>query len=1081
MKNFKYLLFIAIISFFLPMYVEAVTEKPLTCKQYVKLNGTSIFYGPDGQVMGSEQEFIAACQQSCIVTEKVSPEYNQTPAYASIPYCNYPEEGYNYYTRGCFAGAFLDGLAAYGSEAWFNPTAEELMEIVQKYPNLVYLDPNTGMYYVQVKEMFGQNPETKVAYFTKNVCKVLNRDKSYNRGGTLHNDVKLSYSAYINSGGIQKQVGADLTRISGTLSAINAALDSGNGVVVSIVNDGTFTHTTHYISIIARNGDQYLVVHSGTVDVSPSGWYGADVIQKTLRHINAGIWSFIPDNCYERVYELPGKDSCTCDPATGMYTYTKYDSNGNVIATDTWAENSPEHKEKLELYKTCPATCSSDNSCKVIDGTYYGVAGNAVTPLEFYDECCESGILSGEEYDLYCPCGDPDINFIGNCSEFNTAEQIVNTVKDTEESARLKTCLFNLASTDAASNTVRMGDQDIVLNNRYCKVGCVEEYEFTLPTAKYTTSGGYFSLSSSVSGKRTCYVNAQREGNFDGIDYEQFIEDLYALNEKLVNAYNEWNKLNTAIEKYKIKKDEITGKSYESYDTTCYHSDANRTPYSCQKCQEDTGNGCNTDQWYNISYNYRSYTVKKPTQAAIDAREAVIELEPGTSSVEEKKWTDGAITDGSSEDGSCSSCSTDEEGSEQGLLAKIEAGDGAGSRTELAALIEAYKLQIEETINAYNACSTWENLMKFDPVIEFDYDEPYMGMGGFNNKFEQSSLSSSKSNKFCTMINDQYVCTAGVSGTPINYGQKYATCTTKDEGCEEKTTIIYNSPYASKEANYSAVYQPKNNFSTYTPIGTIVLDKESGLYTVLCNEQNCLPVSLNQVTGVFNYRFKFSNIGQYNDTDENGRLMGGENSVFDAVELDAGYVCQYINNCPECDYTCVGESCDIDPDPSCPDCPVVCDNCIFDGKEQTFYYRTVSINNLFPNNREYGPNWDNDKGSYTKRIIQEEGDEVYGEAEYSYTINANQMKRIRQFNASVTGYLNTQMPNGDDALTCHSLSSNGATYQNIYCISSFLNTAGNVYFTQNKRNDRWTLWPDSGYYSSSTSYSVRDGLGPSWK
>jgi len=70
------------------------------------------------------------------------------------------------------------------------------------------------------------------------------------------------------------------------------------------------------------------------------------------------------------------------------------------------------------------------------------------------------------------------------------------------------------------------------------------------------------------------------------------------------------------------------------------------------------------------------------------------------------------------------------------------------------------------------------------------------------------------------------------------------------------------------------------------------LNEDTGLYTVLCKEENCLPVSLNATTGVFNYQFKFSNIGQYNDSNANGRLMGGANSVFDAVNIDAGYVCQ---------------------------------------------------------------------------------------------------------------------------------------------------------------------------------------------
>ena len=38
-----------------------------------------------------------------------------------------------------------------------------------------------------------------------------------------------------------------------------------------------------------------------------------------------------------------------------------------------------------------------------------------------------------------------------------------------------------------------------------------------------------------------------------------------------------------------------------------------------------------------------------------------------------------------------------------------------------------------------------------------------------------------------------------------------------------------------------------------------------------------------------------------------------------------------------------------------------------------------------------------------------------------------------------------------------------------------------TYFTENKRNDIWTLWPDSGYFANNTKYSVVLGMGPAWK
>lgn len=718
--------------------------------------------------------------------------------------------------------------------------------------------------------------------------------------------------------------------------------------------------------------------------------------------------------------EYPGGDT------SKVGIYCEYDSSGNKIPST--CKPDPEH---------CPPSSTpSHKTCSSENGVYYGVSGNVVTALVFYDECCESGLLTEEEYDLYCPCGKPDISFIGNCSEFNTANEVTNYVKDTRDNAHLKTCLFNNASTDAAGNTVRMSDQTTIVNNPYCKVGCVEEYEFTLPNAQYTTSGGYFSLSSAITGKRTCYVNASDSGKFNGIDHEKFVSDLFEASKALAEAQSTYNKLKKATE----------------------------------SIDKDTRGCAHNVIYFNNEYTYTAYTATRNGNN--------IGVSPRSETVGKDTWTDGKTSDNpctahDNPDGSCSehTCSNNgTNGTEAGLKSSILSGN---TLEHYAAVVTAAAAKIQTIIKQYDDCTHgWENNFVFNPVTEFEYDEPYQNMSGFNNKFEKMGESSTASTGFCSGdVGDTYTCNGGDS----TYAQTYVTCS--NGSCSITSSPVSNSIYVKREKSTTATYQPKNKFGVYTPIGTIKLNEDTGLYTVLCKEENCLPVSLNAKTGVFNYKFKFSNVGQYNDSNANGRLMGGTNNVFDAVNIEAGYVCQYVNNCPECDYTCVGDKCDIDPDPSCPDCPYVCQNCVFDGSEMTYYYRTVSINNLFPNSRSYGPNWSNDKGSYTKKLVEQEGDEVYKDPEYSYTISANQMKRIREFNDSVGGYLNTQMPNGENALSCF----DKGGYRNIYCTSTFLDTTGNTYFTQNKRNDQWTLWQDSGYFTSSTKYSLRDGEGPAWK
>ncbi len=663
-------------------------------------------------------------------------------------------------------------------------------------------------------------------------------------------------------------------------------------------------------------------------------------------------------------------------------------------------------------------TCSSEN------GVYYGIAGTVVTPLVFYDECCESGQLTDEEYDKYCPCGHPDINYIGQCSEFNSDSDVVNTVKDTKDNAHLKTCLFNNASTDAAGNTVRMSDQESVSGNPYCKVGCIEEYEFTLPNAQYTTSGGYFSLSSQIKGTRKCYANAADSSKFNGIDHELFVKDLFEASKTLASAQSTYNQLKGALENIKM----------------------------------DTKNGCaEVDMYWNDEYKYKSYSV------SISGNNISLSEEEIT--MERNHWLDGS---GGKEDSS-GKCHGGHDGTEDGLKEKILGTTGSGdnkktkSLSDYAEAITRAEAKIQSILKQYDNCFSWNNNFKFDPKIHFDYDEPYNEMKDFEHLFSEVRRDATTSDGYCNNTDSSYNC----SGSSSTYAQSYITCS--GGKCSSTTKDVISQVYLRKEASVLATYQPKNEFSVYTPLGTITFNKDKGLYTVLCKENDCLPVSLNATTGVFNFEFKFSNIGQYNDSNTLGRLMGGSNNVFETKGLEAGYVCQYVNNCPECDYTCVGDKCDIDPDPECPDCPYVCQNCVFDGSENTYFYRTVSVNNLFPNTktRDVGPNWNTSKGTETKKAIQDSGESVYSTPEYSYTITPNQMKRIREYNNSVGGYLNATTPNGDDALTCYD--KNG--YENVYCTSAFLDTTGNTYFTQNVRSDQWTLWGGS----------ITDGVGPAWK
>lgn len=776
-----------------------------------------------------------------------------------------------------------------------------------------------------------------------------------------------------------------------------------------------------------------------------------------------------------------------------------------------------ENNVPIECRPAEPGECPnppSERKCKSENGVYYGINGNIVTALQFFEECCENDEITQEEKDKYCPCGEPDIDFVGDCSDFNSDVEVVNKIGDTQDDARLRTCLFNNASTDIAGNTLKMTDQSTVSGNPYCKVSCIEEYKFNLPNAQYTNSGSYFKLSSSISGERKCYVNAADDEIYNGIDHQKFINDLYEASKALAEAQSIYNEKKAALSQ-SIKVDNG-------------HHDCGGGPvYKIQKFQ----------------YNKCEVT-KNGDQISVNC-----------SSTEHKGYQSGAFGYYGDEGEGCKSHGSS--GSEEKLKKAILGGT---SLDGYASAVTSAQASITKIFERYKQCTTWDNNFVFDPVTEFTYSQPYESMPGFNGTFAKvSSGDSSKTNYCSSDVGDTYQC-SGTSDS--NYSQSYVSCS--GDSCTTAYENVSSTIYMIKTKNVSAVYQPKNEFSVYTPLGTIAINKKNNLYTLLCkDEKNCLPISMNTKTGVYNFDLTFTNVGQYNDSNSLGRLMGGFNSVLDGKSIESNYICHYIVNiddrkreckykdgldkpgywceydkdnneiscdklpdpvkcpipstenkegcwykdgldkpgswcefdkngnaincnldpvkcpvdCPNCTFTCVGDKCGINPNPDCPDCPYVCQNCIFDGSENTYYYRTVSINNLFPNSRRYGPNWNNDKGDYTRKVVESSGDSVYKEPEYSYTITANQMARIREYNKSVSGYINPTMPNGSDALTCYDKDG----YENVYCISNFLETPGTTYFTENKRNDQWTLWPNSGYYNSNTKYSVIDGIGPAWK
>ncbi len=237
-----------------------------------------------------------------------------------------------------------------------------------------------------------------------------------------------------------------------------------------------------------------------------------------------------------------------------------------------------------------------------------------------------------------------------------------------------------------------------------------------------------------------------------------------------------------------------------------------------------------------------------------------------------------------------------------------------------------------------------------------------------------------------------------------------------------------------------------------------------------------------------------------------------------------GEVCEqdeYLNECdpcPECPVECDPDGC-YKRDPECPDglCPVYCPTCIYNNGSN-IEYRPVSPDNLNPNNRDLGANWNFDdnitsalelKAYKTTTEIESDGAKIYDDnserMKITFKVNGAMIREIKKYNEEnkKEGYYN-------NSLECYDYKdSDGVVYKNIYCYSTFIDqiiekfpdrvtgldkrVMGSDRKEKTQTSGYWTTWAemrDEALTWNVTTTSGIDtyfkdfknlGVGPSWK
>lgn len=750
--------------------------------------------------------------------------------------------------------------------------------------------------------------------------------------------------------------------------------------------------------------------------------------------------------------------------------------------------------------------CSPVASRDQITYAATGSSGNSgtTTPTTGGSESAQTitGSLSNKSsgyYKKYCDNGD---NKCQGVTKISTPEYCDMPRENIEITAPENVINDIIGCDDDAGNTYQ-STQDGIVDNPYCSVWCKEDYKMELPGPQFTTSGRYFTLDPTiVKVTRTCYAgngnnNETKAKKADGttnygIDIVKFIEDVTKKQKELVGYYNTYKRLEKEIDL--INK------------TT--------TPTSTTKSKTSDCNDENTYNYYEVAAStYKGYNLNCNEQTG--KCEATL-ADKGTNS---HSWGQKVTVKETTDSNGAKTCSNEFSQGEYATKGEL-INHLNGLKNQAKENMDAARNQLKEMNEHMEKCYSWANDLCYGPNVEFDYNEQYNT--DINYERTDSDTNPTENSKdeatYSKTVGDDYNADGNGNLVDVNYlfcdtgGCNNTNPETKAEKISTLVEELYYRKIEIKEAE--AKYDNKQTFQSKYPHGT--LDKAPEGSEKLPPNYEYLgavfPVALKTPIGVYKWRLDFDKVGQYNDKtgqctfEKLGRLNEVAAKVavngVDHIGSEIGYVCVYVVDCPGCEYECTcpenlpdgyncekylgedGYVCKITT-PDCPECEVRCINCVFDG-DDTFYYRTVSLNyetdDLNPNNRKLGPNWDSENNEkakdtlYGKDGITTLGEEAYKTAEYTFTITPSHMKAIRDYNRDTGTYVAEDLTYGEVE-----------GVSNIAGYSKFLRgdstqysdkTFNTKFFKSATLNTKWHLWT-SGIQEAVV--SVDNNIGPAWK
>ncbi len=709
-----------------------------------------------------------------------------------------------------------------------------------------------------------------------------------------------------------------------------------------------------------------------------------------------------------------------------------------------------------------------------------------------------------------------------------------------------------------------VGNSYTLQNNKYCTVSCKEDYIMRMPTAKLVNAGRYFTFNAAVEGTKTCYTNT--------IDEELFREDLEEAEEAVLEAYNAYLR---AVAYQTGVNNGTTRLSISGRTTYTYYYTGTCSGNSCSRCGSSTSERCDSEgencttvttcdycswsctkstsrsfsnagsltplNYYRFTVpSYIQYTSTDSSVARTISSSTSYYGVNGVSTSPSSSWSTSVSGRWSASSyytyslSYSSDINVDSYGKSSNAYSLTSASVFNTIVNDTRAVWQAAEDHLQDLIDSYNDCSTWDNNMNYDQNnLTYDYEEDYLNiLSPSIGKMEALNYSErdNATSWYCSgdLFGNNYDrCTNGTVTSSVNYYPSSSDLsqvfTCSDGKCSLEYRDISSANYVKKTSTVSATYRPLTLFYNVYPSGEIINENQAQNRDDAVAVENGLPISLSTERGIYKYTVNIDNLGEYYDRNgEPGRLIGGDNAVINQEKYgefvdDSGsvqYACSYLVNTGIteddtviCDFDtkCTGEDCFA----GClgPNCEYECDGdnciaacigagCIYDADAgSSLIERVVSLNNLFPNGTN-SYNWNRDlnrKAEETIEEIEEIKDNVYlDEPILSVTITPGIANAIRDYNDDAEengGYSN-------QTLSCYALDG----YQEVACYSDFISglLAGEIRDGNTVYGDHLDIVNNRSLIMSNNYRTVRDDnfeyftlwdgsiseetmIGPAWK